>query len=288
MKNAKRLPVIDWNLTFFGAHEQSVDSDWIVPVEKHYAFECIFILNGQEFISIQGQKYCLTKGDFFLIPPEILHQVWAGDKLTYFCFHFDIDSPALKIKLIQELNHLYNSTSKLAKELVPHLMRLDELAGTSETDFDTKMVIQIELSQILQLLYQAADNFSETKSVTVAEYSRMIADYLKRQLTAQILEFVKNGYSTDNTKIEVKSAIEKIGFSSGYGFRIFKETYGISPREYLSRLKVNEAKKLLAKPQYSINDVGTALGYINLSNFSRQFKRWTDETPSSWRRENKR
>ncbi|HAT54901.1 MAG TPA: AraC family transcriptional regulator [Lactobacillus sp.] len=284
LQHAKRLPVIDWNLTFFGAHEQTVDDGWVVPVEKHYAFECIYVLEGTEFVEIHDEHYELKSGDFFIIPPEFSHRVWAGKDLTYFCFHFDIDNPELKIRLIQGLQYCYRVDSPLCRLLAPHLQCLDDLIDPDGYDFDTQMTIQIELSQMLQAFYETSKAAVISGSTEIAEYSRLIADYLKTELTRQVLEFVKEGQTSGVGTVEISAAIRKIGFSDGYGFRMFKETYGISPRKYLSKLKINEAKKLLTKPQYSVTDVGEALGYNNSANFSRQFKRWTGSTPNEYRK----
>lgn len=286
LKNAKRLPVLDWNLTFFGGHEQQVDENWIVPIEKHYAFECIYIIEGIEFVRVHKNLFTLQDGDFLLVPPEFLHQVWAGNKLKYFCFHFDIDEPSLKVQLIRGLKYVYKKDSTFTQSLKPHLQRLDSLASNNTYDFDTKMIIQIELSKILQIFYQATKQDQRKNSTTNTEYSRIIADYLKEKLTNQVLGYVKNGYVPSESLVEVSAAIGKVGFSNGYGFRIFKDTYGISPREYLSKLKINEAKKMLGKPQYSINDISHALGYRSLANFSRQFKRWTNMSPNQYRKIN--
>jgi len=282
LKHAKRLPVLDWKLTFFGAHEQAVPDDWLVPIEKHSAFECIYVVAGTERLRIQEHDYALNTGDFFLIPPEFTHQAWAGHALTYFCFHFDLDDPNLKAQLIQGLTYHYPVQSPLCKRISPHFNKLDTLTHQGNFDFNTKMTIQIELSEILQIFY----NFSRKvlnngSSPTSIVFSRVIADYLKDSLTNQMMGYIKNGYIQPETGM-VQSAIEKVGISNGYGFRIFKQTYGISPREYLTKLKINEAKKLLLKPQYRIGDISAALGYTNLANFSRQFRRWNNMSPRQW------
>lgn len=283
LEHARKLPVLDWNLTFFGAHEQTVNSEWKVPTEKHYAFECIFIIEGIEYIQIQNKTYTLFAGDLFLIPPEFSHEIWAGGTLKYFCFHFDIDDPDLKVKLIQGIDYYHPYNSELCKKITPHLNKINSLSEDNVFDFNTKMIIQIELSKILQLFYQATITYTADAPLIYIEYSRIMADYMKTQLTNQILNYINNNYIPIEQHIEVNEVIKKIGLSNGYGFRIFKQVYGISPREYLSKLKINEAKKLLMKPNYSITDIGLALGYSELSNFSRQFKRWTDLSPSQFR-----
>lgn len=283
LKNAKRLPVIDWNLTFFGAHEQTVADDWFVPLEKHYAFECIYVISGTERISLQNNDYLMEKGDFCLIPPEFVHYAAADHDLTYFCFHFDIDDPQLKGQLIQGMTYFHKCHSALGKQLAPHLNRLDRLVDNANFNFSTKMVIQIELSKILELLYLSTRKTHSEHSSTSIEYARMIADYLKNTLTDQVVNYIKDGESPQPNPNLVEQAIAKVGISSGYGFRVFKQTYGVSPREYLSRLKINETKKLLIKPQYSISNISVALGYTNLGNFSRQFRRWNEMSPKQWR-----
>ena len=56
-------------------------------------------------------------------------------------------------------------------------------------------------------------------------------------------------------------------------------------KKYLSDLKLSKAKLLLLKPKLSINDISLALGYQNMSSFSRQFKRWVGISPDNYRKE---
>ncbi|MCF2940006.1 helix-turn-helix domain-containing protein [Paenibacillus alkaliterrae] len=58
----------------------------------------------------------------------------------------------------------------------------------------------------------------------------------------------------------------------------------MSPRRYLSELKLHEAKELIQQPGLSLKEIASQLGYEELSNFSRQFKRWTNMSPLQYRR----
>ncbi|MFN3682349.1 MAG: AraC family transcriptional regulator [Fimbriimonadaceae bacterium] len=63
----------------------------------------------------------------------------------------------------------------------------------------------------------------------------------------------------------------------------FRRTYGISPREMLTRLRIERAKILLADPGLSIKEVGSRLGYLHHNDFTRAFVREVGVTPSHWR-----
>jgi len=54
--------------------------------------------------------------------------------------------------------------------------------------------------------------------------------------------------------------------------------------EYLTRLRVESAKELLATTNWKVYAVAEAVGYEDAFYFSRQFKRLTGVSPMDWRR----
>ena len=67
--------------------------------------------------------------------------------------------------------------------------------------------------------------------------------------------------------------------------RIFSETLGVSPAQYVLQARLVKAKHLLMNG-YSLNDVCTRCGFHSLSHFSRTFKERVGMTPSSFAKEN--
>jgi AraC family transcriptional regulator len=66
--------------------------------------------------------------------------------------------------------------------------------------------------------------------------------------------------------------------------RVFRRHHGCSPGEYLRRLRVRRACRLLAESDEPLAAVAFRTGYADQSHFTRQFKRATGVTPGAYRR----
>lgn len=66
--------------------------------------------------------------------------------------------------------------------------------------------------------------------------------------------------------------------------RTFKKTYGETPNEFLIRLRIEEAKKLLITEHLSVSEVCQQVGYLSLGSFSSLFLKQVGMPPSQYRR----
>lgn len=76
---------------------------------------------------------------------------------------------------------------------------------------------------------------------------------------------------------------EQLHVSPSYGYRVFRKVFGISPRQYLTKIKLEHAQSLLLETNMSIEQIANQLGYQSASQFSRQFKRWTGQSPRQYK-----
>jgi AraC-like DNA-binding protein len=60
----------------------------------------------------------------------------------------------------------------------------------------------------------------------------------------------------------------------------FKKVYGTGIYEYYQKNRMLKAKAMLLTGKYNVKEVGTQLGYTNLSNFSLAFKKEFGILPS--------
>lgn len=66
--------------------------------------------------------------------------------------------------------------------------------------------------------------------------------------------------------------------------RAFRRSTGIAPHEYLLRLRIEEAKRLMLSTELALIDIALICGFGDQSYFTRMFSRNVGESPGAWRR----
>lgn len=75
-------------------------------------------------------------------------------------------------------------------------------------------------------------------------------------------------------------------FSRHHFSRMFKQTLGISPREYLFRGRIAKSQALLVQTTDSVAEIAFLCGYNSQSAFTTAFRKMTGTTPARFRRAN--
>lgn len=98
-------------------------------------------------------------------------------------------------------------------------------------------------------------------------------------LAAEIMNRLKNAVYG---KISVDSLAKSLGFSRTHVAYVFKRNFGKTVSEYITDLKISEAKYLIRKDQYSITQIAEYLHFDNPHYFYRVFKKATGLTPKEY------
>ena len=72
------------------------------------------------------------------------------------------------------------------------------------------------------------------------------------------------------------------GLSKFHFQRLFKQTYGASPAEHLSRRRIERAQDLLRATNLTVTEVCVTVGFSSLGSFSSRFREIVGETPSAY------
>lgn len=113
-----------------------------------------------------------------------------------------------------------------------------------------------------------------------AEY---IAERIENQSESAVekaKKYMKENFSKD---ISLEDVSMKVDISPYYFSKLFKEEEGSNFIEYLTKLRMDEAIKLLRETDLSMKEICAQVGYSDPNYFSRNFKKYTGITPTEAR-----
>lgn len=86
-----------------------------------------------------------------------------------------------------------------------------------------------------------------------------------------------------HSALELDGLAQKANLSKFHFCRTFKRHTGLNPMKYVAALRIDRAKELLKQDGISVSSIASQVGFRDLSNFIRQFKKVTGVTPSRYR-----
>ncbi|ESQ75140.1 AraC family transcriptional regulator [Asticcacaulis sp. AC402] len=131
------------------------------------------------------------------------------------------------------------------------------------------------------LLYHqlpGADPINHQRLVALCERFSADAGYVTSPIS-QIFSFLEN---ERNLGLPLSDAATALGYSER-GLRRQLERYGTTYRQLIEQRLEGRARDRLANSTMPINAIAYDLGFDTPSNFARSFKRWTGESPKSFR-----
>ena len=94
------------------------------------------------------------------------------------------------------------------------------------------------------------------------------------------VNYIKANVSASMSVTELTGVL---GISQPYLYRIFKEKFGKSPKQYMNDYKIEQAKQLLKKTDITVTQVANSVGFSDVLSFSRFFASKTGASPQKYR-----
>ncbi|MEN3189264.1 MAG: AraC family transcriptional regulator [Atribacterota bacterium] len=85
-------------------------------------------------------------------------------------------------------------------------------------------------------------------------------------------------------KVKIAQIAREVGLSPQHFRDLFRRYVGVSPKAYLTALRLQRSKCMLLHAEYSVTDIALKLGFANVQQFSKTFRRNTGMNPAEWRR----
>jgi len=171
--------------------------------------------------------------------------------------------PHIKIVIISGYNEFEYARQAITYKVEDYLLK----PVTNEQ-------LQLVLGKIELQLRKEADSLGHIASTMNDRFSQ-------EEIVNTILHYLKENYNKDLSLSEIAGYYN---FSVDYLGKVFKKYTKETPIKYITRLRINEAKRILSTHvDVDIQTVGKLVGYRDPYYFSRVFKNNTGHYPSEYR-----
>lgn len=127
-------------------------------------------------------------------------------------------------------------------------------------------------------LYLFIDSFVRSSTSVRPGKENSLRDFYVKEAVS----FIEQNFQND---ISVEDIAAACGLNRSYFGKIFRESIGKTPQEFLISYRMTKAAELLKLTDLSVGDIGNVVGYPNQLHFSRAFKNVYLTSPRKWRYE---
>lgn len=240
----------------------------------HREIEIDYILYGAVELLLSGDSFHMKKGDIILINSNKLHW-WQHAEDCLICRILISDRKIKKTLGRHSASFWCNSVTNSAKDVDRLRVVLNSLIKKYRAA-GKRGSFSLECQKYL-LLESLTENFL----VETREVGRGVED----QRIQKALEYINEHYAEHMSLAEIA---ETLYLSEPYLSRLFKSMAGMNFRDYLSRIRLNNAVENLLYTGKSITDISMECGFENPSSFNKLFKKNYKCSPSEYKRQIKK
>ncbi|UJF33793.1 helix-turn-helix transcriptional regulator [Paenibacillus hexagrammi] len=253
------------------------------PLHAHDGYEVYLFHQGNVNLIVGDELYQMQPGDMLLFSGDVLHRPSPMEDVPYVRSYINFTAD-----YIQEMagEELYTKLISLFGHPNGLLIRWDE-EGLRDMDHHfsnlfhekDKEVIGNEFmlqSLMVQLLLKIYRRSKEMYALLTAPTQSQKETNVRR-----ILQYLNQHY---RSQITLENLSKEMHVNKYYMCHSFKEVTGVSIHNFITRKRIDDAKKLLKLSDEPIGFMSEHLGFTSPVHFSRMFKQYAGVSPQTYRK----
>lgn len=272
---------------FVNTIEKIHDAKWSDNAIKHDHFEMVYMKKGHASFEVENIEVNMVPHSIIIIKPEKSHKFSVkSENCDFIVLRF-----RLKTKKNEENSHASlndfieyiedDSTGaflfmKLGKknDIVPVMNRIlrERVKYQVWGDFLTCLLIMELFVLLSRSLKQEWEQSAKNRNLKLTEILNIAKTY------------IDNNY---HKELSLSHVAKYIYLSDSYFAHSFKNKFGISPKSYILKVRIESAKELLENTDNKISDIALSVGFSSQQRFNDIFKKQVGVTPLRFRQNQK-
>ena len=225
------------------------------PLHQHREWEIMYYLSGEGHLATQEGAIPFEAGSIITVPPGIMHGSVSQDGFV-------------NISIGGDFGHLF---------LFDHIsVQKDHENRTGE--------------RLAQLIYDNRHANHDYLSALCIAYAHFLLQNSNRgKRITHAVQYIMEQMSThfSNPCFSPASLLHQSGYAEDYIRAEFKKSTGVTPVDFLAKIRVEHARKLfeIYGASLSVSEVAEACGFEDPIYFSRRFKQWIGFSPAEYKKQ---
>ena len=246
-------------------------------------FDLIVVKSGRLFLAEEDEKYEIGENEMFILLPDRHHYSWkpCEEDTGFYWLHFYTTSQWRKSE---------KASIMVSKLPIPELhfhqcsytLHLPQYASIKEPE------ILFELMQDIldSTIHKSGNDIWKTEELFL-KFLRFIENLGIHKDRMTLLAEQIQGYLEKNIdqNITNESLEEYFHLHKNYLAKAMKATFGQTPLEVLTEMRMNYAKEYLIRTDYSIQRIAKLVGFNSDIYFSSCFKKYVNVSPRNYRKQ---
>ena len=259
----------------------------VSPHSRKQTIQIVEITEGSARVQIGTNFVDAVKGDFLYVPPDMMFGIESVDgegEVRGMVFDSSILSENMD-NFDTEVFYMFYVQAKnkptVFSEGHPVHATLSRLMQESLDEFSDKEIcyklpvranIYLCMTALLRYYCGSKD-----------ESDRMVYHNVLRM--EPVLDYIAEHFKE---KIYIDSLAEMLGVSADYFTKMFKDSIGKTPIDYINAMRVNHAMHLLVGTELPMAEIADCVGFCNPNYFHKIFKQYMDTSPHAYRKSSKK
>ena len=256
---------VDLNLYQFGYEKCEPLHSYGPYARNHYLFH--YVISGKGYFR-SDKLYEVTAGHGFLIEPNQITTYFADENEPWEYVWIEFDGlrvrESLQLAGIGINQPIYTPINTKAGALL-----LNEIMYIVDNGADRPMLI-------IGHAFIFLDQLMQSSATKIKRTGKRLRDFYMKEA----LSFIEQNYQND---ISIEDIASFCGLNRNYFGKIFRNTMGKTPQEFLLSYRMAKAAQLLKETTFSVGAIAAMVSYQNPLHFSRAFKNIYGCSPRNYR-----
>lgn len=258
----------------------------LVPLHWHEHIELLKVLKGKVRVHVNGIEYEADKDEIVFINSSAVHSVnsIAGSDAAIMGMVFDrfLLSNVTEGFETSTIYSLFLSSNTIENRFTPSIPIWEELdhciVRAYEEYCNKDLCYEMSLKSLVYRIIALILRYNRSKLFSSKNYLKFSSDFDRLK---PVLRSIDENYAS---KLYINNLSRIINLSPYHFCRYFKRVTGLSPTEYINKVRIDMTMKFLVDSDLTITEICEKTGFCSVNYFDEVFKKKKGLSPMEFRK----